>query len=51
MAEITDVPTYTLNDGSTLPAIGFGTYPLKGSDGVAPSSVPSRSATDCWTRP
>jgi 2,5-diketo-D-gluconate reductase A len=29
------VPTYTLNDGSTLPAVGFGTYPLKGADGVA----------------
>jgi 2,5-diketo-D-gluconate reductase A len=28
------IPTYTLNDGSTLPAIGFGTYPLKGDDGV-----------------
>jgi 2,5-diketo-D-gluconate reductase A len=29
------IPTYTLNDGSTLPAIGFGTYPLKGKDGIA----------------
>ncbi|WP_265445314.1 aldo/keto reductase [Flexivirga meconopsidis] len=28
------IPTYTLNDGSTLPAIGFGTYPLKGDDGI-----------------
>jgi diketogulonate reductase-like aldo/keto reductase len=27
--------TYRLNDGTTLPAIGFGTYPLKGRDGVA----------------
>jgi diketogulonate reductase-like aldo/keto reductase len=27
-------PTYTLHDGSTLPAIGFGTYPLKGEDGI-----------------
>ncbi len=35
MAEITDVPTYTLNDGRTLPAIGFGTYPLKESEGVS----------------
>ncbi|MEO7350787.1 MAG: aldo/keto reductase [Marmoricola sp.] len=35
MAEISRVPTYTLNDGNTLPAIGFGTYPLKGEDGVA----------------
>ena len=31
----TNVPTYTLNDGSTLPAIGFGTYPLTGDDGIA----------------
>jgi 2,5-diketo-D-gluconate reductase A len=29
------IPTYQLNDGSSLPAIGFGTYPLKGADGVA----------------
>ncbi|GAA1946867.1 aldo/keto reductase [Nocardioides panacihumi] len=29
------VPTYTLNDGTTLPAIGFGTYPMRGEDGVA----------------
>ena len=29
-----DVPTVTLSDGTTLPAIGFGTYPLKGEDGV-----------------
>lgn len=28
-------PTYALNDGTTLPAIGFGTYPLKGEDGTA----------------
>ncbi len=35
MAEITDVPTYALNDGNTLPAVGFGTYPLKGDEGVA----------------
>ncbi len=28
------IPTYTLNDGSTLPAIGFGTYPLTGAAGV-----------------
>ena len=25
--------TYTLNDGNTLPAIGFGTYPLRGDEG------------------
>ena len=29
------IPTYTLNDGATLPAIGFGTYPMKGADGIA----------------
>jgi len=34
MSSPTDVPTYTLNDGTTLPAIGFGTYPLKGDDGI-----------------
>jgi 2,5-diketo-D-gluconate reductase A len=29
------VPTYTLNDGNSLPAIGFGSYPLRGEDGIA----------------
>lgn len=28
------IPTYTLNDGTTLPAIGFGTYPLRGEQAV-----------------
>ncbi|KMY48649.1 aldo/keto reductase [Peribacillus loiseleuriae] len=28
------IPEITLNDGVTLPVIGFGTYPLKGNDGV-----------------
>jgi diketogulonate reductase-like aldo/keto reductase len=28
------VPTYTLNDGTFLPAIGFGTYPMRGEEGV-----------------
>ena len=27
-------PTYPLNDGTAIPAIGFGTYPLKGDEGV-----------------
>ncbi|CAN5306967.1 aldo/keto reductase [soil metagenome] len=27
--------THTLNDGTQLPVLGFGTYPLKGEDGVA----------------
>jgi 2,5-diketo-D-gluconate reductase A len=29
-----DVPRYELNDGTTLPAIGFGTYPLRGKEGT-----------------
>lgn len=29
------IPTYQLNDGRHLPAIGFGTYPLRGEDGLA----------------
>ncbi|MGB0101222.1 MAG: aldo/keto reductase [Nocardioides sp.] len=29
------IPTYELNDGRSLPAIGFGTYPLQGQEGVA----------------
>jgi len=28
-------PTYTLNDGTSIPALGFGTYPLKGETAVA----------------
>jgi 2,5-diketo-D-gluconate reductase A len=28
------IPTYTLNDGNTIPAIGFGTHPLQGDDGI-----------------
>lgn len=27
------IPTHTLNDGHTLPGIGFGTYPLQGKEG------------------
>lgn len=30
-----DIPTFTLNDGTTQPAIGFGTYPMTGDDAVA----------------
>ena len=45
-----DIPTYTLNDGTTLPAIGFGTYPLTGEDGIAAMrAAPSRPATGCST--
>jgi diketogulonate reductase-like aldo/keto reductase len=29
------IPQHTLNDGTTIPAIGFGTYPLRGAPGVA----------------
>ena len=29
------IPTRTLNDGLELPAIGFGTWPLRGDDAVA----------------
>lgn len=28
------IPTHTLNDGHQLPALGFGTYPLRGPAGV-----------------
>jgi 2,5-diketo-D-gluconate reductase A len=28
------IPQHTLNDGRTLPAIGFGTYPLRGEEGT-----------------
>ncbi len=28
------IPTHELNDGTTLPAIGFGTYPMKGKECV-----------------
>ena len=28
------IPTYTLNDGTTLPAIGFGTAGLRGNDAI-----------------
>jgi diketogulonate reductase-like aldo/keto reductase len=31
---MTTVPAHTLHDGTTMPAIGFGTYPLTGEDGI-----------------
>lgn len=31
------IPTVALNDGTDLPAIGFGTYRLNGEGGVAPA--------------
>ncbi|MBB2893140.1 aldo/keto reductase [Flexivirga oryzae] len=40
------LPTYTLNDGTTLPAIGFGTYPLRDEDGL----TAIRSALDAGYR-
>jgi diketogulonate reductase-like aldo/keto reductase len=30
-----DHTAYTLSDGTTVPTIGFGTYPLRGEDGVS----------------
>lgn len=30
---MTTIPTRTLNDGHDIPALGFGTYPLKGDEG------------------
>lgn len=30
----TTLPPHTLVDGTTLPAVGFGTYPLRGAEGV-----------------
>jgi 2,5-diketo-D-gluconate reductase A len=32
------IPTYTLNDGTTLPAIGFGTAGLRGDDAITATS-------------
>ncbi|MBO1756211.1 aldo/keto reductase [Allobranchiibius sp. CTAmp26] len=31
---VSDIPAYTLNDENMVPAIGFGSYPLKGEDGT-----------------
>jgi len=31
---VSEIPRYALSDGTTLPAIGFGTYPLKGDEGA-----------------
>lgn len=28
------IPSHQLNDGNAIPAVGFGTYPLRGKDGV-----------------
>ncbi|WP_414500560.1 aldo/keto reductase [Zymobacter sp. IVIA_12111.31 C1] len=34
MSSRSDIPQITLNDGTTLPAVGFGTYTLNGTQGV-----------------
>ncbi len=34
MTSPSDLPTYALNDGTTIPAIGFGTYPLDDEEGI-----------------
>lgn len=31
---MTEIPSYDLSDGTTLPAIGFGTYPLRDDEGA-----------------
>lgn len=33
--DTTAYPTYILNDGTTVPFVGFGTYPLRGEGGIA----------------
>ena len=43
------IPTLTLNDGRTIPAIGFGTFPLRGDD-AHPRFPRSVRATACSTR-
>lgn len=32
---MTEIPSYPMNDGHTIPAIGFGTYKLRGEEGIA----------------
>ena len=34
IGEVTTVPTYDLNDDRSIPALGFGTYPLSGNQAV-----------------
>jgi len=31
---MSSVPAYELHDGTSIPAVGFGTYPLSGEDGI-----------------
>ena len=33
-SEPTRIPTWTLNDGLVVPQVGFGTYPLRGEEGI-----------------
>ncbi len=42
---------YTLNDGNVLPAIGFGTYKLTGTNGVRAMVGPLIWVTACWIQP
>ena len=32
---MTPIPSYPMNDGRTIPALGFGTYRLRGEEGIA----------------
>jgi 2,5-diketo-D-gluconate reductase A len=32
---VSEIPRYQLNDGNSIPVVGFGTYPLRGPEGVA----------------
>ncbi|GAB3186777.1 aldo/keto reductase [Nesterenkonia suensis] len=43
MTDQTDVPTRTLNDGTTLPELGLGTYKLRGSAGAEAIAAGIRS--------
>ncbi len=35
VVDMDSTPAYELDDGTTLPAVGFGTYPLRGDSGIA----------------
>lgn len=35
MAQNSSIPNFDLNDGTTLPVVGLGTYPMKGEEAVA----------------
>jgi diketogulonate reductase-like aldo/keto reductase len=46
----TDIPRYKLNDGNSLPVVGFGTYPLRGDEALRRWCLHWRAATSCWTQ-